>query len=105
MVRAVGSLGFRGVGFAARPPELASVLLFVRVMNKQDATQPTGLQKNPDEWKTGDEPMTASQRSYLETLAQDNDVTVDENLTKAEASKLIDELRERSPRLAGDPTK
>ena len=66
-----------------------------------DATQP-GLQRDPDEWKTGDEPMTASQRSYLETLAQDTGETVDENLTKAEASKKIDELRERSPRVNGD---
>ena len=57
------------------------------------------LQKDPDEWKTGDEPMTASQRSYLNTLAQDTGEDVDENLTKAEASKLIDDLRDRSPRL------
>jgi hypothetical protein len=71
-------------------------------MNKQDDTQQPGLQKDPDDWKTGDEPMTASQRSYLETLARDNDETVDENLTKAEASKRIDELRERSPRLSGE---
>jgi hypothetical protein len=81
---------------------LARVLLFIRVMEKPHTTQPGGLQKDPDEWKTGDEPMTASQRSYLETLAHDNDETVDENLTKAEASKLIDELRERSPRLSGE---
>jgi hypothetical protein len=59
----------------------------------------TGLQRDPDEWKTGDEPMTAAQRSYLETLCHDNNETFDENLTKAEASKRIDELRERSPRL------
>jgi hypothetical protein len=74
-------------------------------MTKQaepDNNQQPGLQKDPDNWKTGDEPMTASQRSYLETLAQDNGETVDENLTKAEASKLIDELRERSPRLSGE---
>lgn len=65
-----------------------------------DPTQ--ALQKDPDQWKTGDEPMTAAQRSYLETLAQDTGETVDEDLTKAEASKLIDELRERSPRLTGE---
>jgi hypothetical protein len=62
------------------------------------------LQKDPDEWKTGDEPMTASQRSYLETLAQDTGEQVEEGLTKAEASKLIDELRQRSPRVSGDGT-
>jgi hypothetical protein len=60
-----------------------------------------GLQRDPDEWKTGDEPMTAAQRSYLETLCRDTDRTFDDTLTKAEASKLIDELREQSPRLSG----
>jgi len=59
------------------------------------------VQKGPDDWKTGDEPMTPAQRSYLNTLAQDTGETVDENLTKAEASKKIDELRKESPRLAG----
>jgi hypothetical protein len=58
------------------------------------------LQRDPDDWKTGDEPMTAAQRSYLETLCNDTGETFDDNLTKAEASKMIDELRERSPRLA-----
>jgi hypothetical protein len=67
-------------------------------MSTQD-TNPGGLQRDPDEWKTGDEPMTAAQRSYLATLAAETGETVDDNLTKAEASKLIDELRERSPRL------
>jgi hypothetical protein len=57
--------------------------------------------KDPDDWKTGDEPMTPAQRSYLDTLAQDTGETVDENLTKAEASKKIDELRRESPRLTG----
>ena len=58
------------------------------------------LQKDPDQWKTGDEPMTASQRSYLETLATDVGEELEaDGLTKAEASKLIDELRERSPRV------
>jgi hypothetical protein len=71
-------------------------------MIKQGDTHQPGLQKDPDDWKTGDEPMTASQRSYLETLARDNDESVDENLTKAEASKRIDQLRERSPRLSGE---
>ena len=59
-----------------------------------------GLQRDPDEWKTGDEPMTAAQRSYLETLCRDTGEELDDTLTKAEASKRIDELRERSPRLS-----
>ena len=61
-----------------------------------------GLQRDPDEWKTGDEPMTPAQRSYLETLCRDTGEAFDESLTKAEASKRIDELRERSPRLTQD---
>ena len=60
------------------------------------------LQKDPDEWKTGDEPATPAQRSYLETLAQDTGDRVEDDLTKAEASKKIDELREKSPRVNGD---
>ena len=57
--------------------------------------------KNPDEWKTGDEPMTGAQRSYLKTLSDEANVPFEENLTKAEASKRIDELKQRSDRLAG----
>jgi hypothetical protein len=69
----------------------------------QPEQNPTsGLQKDPDEWKTGDEPMTAAQRSYLETLSADTGESVEADLTKAEASKKIDELRERSPRVQQD---
>jgi Protein of unknown function (DUF3072) len=64
-----------------------------------DPAQPS-LQRDPDEWKTGDEPMTDAQRSYLETLCRDTGEEFDEQLSKAEASKRIDELRARSPRLA-----
>jgi hypothetical protein len=70
-------------------------------MSNQAANNPdqTGLQRDPDEWKTGDEPMTAAQRSYLETLCRDTGEDFDDTLSKADASKRIDELRERSPRL------
>ena len=50
--------------------------------------------KHPDDWTTGDEPMTGAQRSYLSTLAEEAHVDVDEHLTKAEASKKIEELQE-----------
>jgi hypothetical protein len=69
--------------------------------NSRAESEP-GLQKDPDDWKTGDEPMTAAQRSYLETLSRETGEPLDENLTKAEASKRIDELRQRSPRVATD---
>jgi hypothetical protein len=74
-------------------------LLSIRLMKTDDTDQPA-LQRDPDEWKTGDEPMTAAQRSYLETLCRDTGEEFDETLSKADASKRIDELRERSPRLA-----
>jgi hypothetical protein len=54
--------------------------------------------KNPDDWTTGDEPMTGAQRSYLKTLSEEAKVEVDENLTKAEASKRIDELQQKTGR-------
>ena len=64
-----------------------------------DTDQPA-LQRDPDEWKTGDEPMTDAQRSYLETLCRETGEEFAKTLSKADASKRIDELRERSPRLA-----
>jgi hypothetical protein len=49
--------------------------------------------KDPDEWVTGDEPMTGPQESYLHTLAHEAGEPVDGDLTKAEASEKIDELK------------
>lgn len=69
---------------------------------QQPLDQEAGLVRDPDAWKSGDEPMTAAQRSYLETLSRDIGQDVQDDLTKAEASKLIDELRERSPRVNSD---
>jgi hypothetical protein len=54
--------------------------------------------KDPDEWTTGDEPMTGAQESYLHTLATEAGEEVTEDLTKAEASKRIDELRQKTGR-------
>ena len=54
--------------------------------------------KDPDAWTTGDEPMTGAQRSYLHTLADEAGVEADDELTKAEASKRIDELQEETGR-------
>ena len=63
--------------------------------------QPTpNPEKDPEDWATGDEPMTGPQASYLSTLAQQagEQFDPDKPLTKAEASKLIDELQERTGR-------
>jgi Protein of unknown function (DUF3072) len=54
--------------------------------------------KRPDDWKTGDEPETAAQRSYLETLSQEAGEEPPERLTKAEAAKQIERLQERTGR-------
>jgi Protein of unknown function (DUF3072) len=55
-------------------------------------------QKDPADWTTGDEPMTGAQRSYLTTLSEEAKVPVDPGLTKAEASKRIDELQQMTGR-------
>jgi len=54
--------------------------------------------KDPDEWTTGDEPMTGAQHSYLKTLSDEAKVDFDETLTKSEASKRIDELQHQTGR-------
>jgi hypothetical protein len=58
--------------------------------------------KDPDEWSTGDEPMTGAQRSYLKTLSDEAGVETDDTLSKADASKRIDELQERTGRGTGN---
>ncbi|MEV4313071.1 DUF3072 domain-containing protein [Actinocrispum sp. NPDC049592] len=60
-------------------------------------TQPNP-EKDPEDWTTGDEPMTGPQESYLHTLAQEAGVQVPDALTKAEASQLIDQLQEKTGR-------
>jgi hypothetical protein len=63
-----------------------------------EAADTGNMIKDPDSWVTGDEPLTGAQRSYLHTLAEEAGEEVDDDLTKAEASKLIDELREKTGR-------
>lgn len=60
--------------------------------------QPASAQKDPDQWVTGDESMTGPQASYLHTLAQEAGESVEDSLTKAEASKKIDQLQEKTGR-------
>jgi len=55
-------------------------------------------EKDPADWVTAEEPMTGPQESYLRTLAQEAGEDLPANLTKAEASKLIDTLQERTGR-------
>lgn len=75
------------------------------------ADEPTGdvlgaptsgtTEKDPDDWVTGDEPMTGAQRSYLDTLTRDAGETLSADLTKAEASEHIERLQEATGRGAG----
>jgi hypothetical protein len=58
-------------------------------MSESDQT----LEKDPADWVTGDEPATGAQKSYLETLTRGTDVQVPEELSKADASRRIDELK------------
>ncbi|MGW0390497.1 DUF3072 domain-containing protein [Streptomyces sp. NPDC003042] len=54
--------------------------------------------KDVEEWVTGDEPATGPQLSYLHTLARETSEEIPPNLTKAEASRMIDRLQKASPR-------
>lgn len=54
--------------------------------------------KDPEEWVTGEEPMTGAQDSYLHTLARDAGEEVPEQMTKAEASRKIEKLQEKTGR-------
>ncbi len=69
-------------------------------MANQNADQQQGsnTEKDPDEWVTGDEPMTGAQQSYLKTLSDEAGEPFDESISKAEASKRIDELQEKTGR-------
>jgi hypothetical protein len=67
-------------------------------MNEQLSPQDNPA-KDPRDWVTGDEPMTGPQKSYLQTLAREAGREVDlDALSKAEASRLIDELQAASGR-------
>jgi hypothetical protein len=60
--------------------------------------KPDNTIKNPDDWKTGNEEMTGAQNSYLHTLADEAGEKVNNDLTKAEAAKKIDELQKKTGR-------
>ena len=60
---------------------------------------PTGnAVKDPDDWVSGDEAMTGAQASYLQTLSEEAGAEIDPSLSKADASKRIDELRGKTRR-------
>ena len=64
--------------------------------DRKTADTQDGAIKDPAEWTTGEEPMTGAQDSYVHTLARKAGEEVPDEMTKAEASKKIDELREKT---------
>jgi len=66
-------------------------------LNNPKAEPTDNAKKDPDEWLSGDDPMTGAQASYLKTLCEQAGTpeAFNDNLTKAEASKLIDEMRKK----------
>jgi hypothetical protein len=68
------------------------------MQSKKNTAENSNRLKNPDDWVTGDEEMTGAQESYLHTLAEEASEDVDADLTKAEASKQIDRLQQKTGR-------
>lgn len=63
--------------------------------------QPSNRQKDPEDWVTGDEPMTGAQASYLKTLSEEAGEEFNGELSKAEASERIDALQSKTGRGQG----
>jgi hypothetical protein len=72
-------------------------------MSERDrqTANPRGAIKDPEDWVTGEEPWTAAQASYLQTLSREAGTDPPEELTKAEAAQLIEDLQQRTGRGAG----
>lgn len=49
--------------------------------------------KDPKDWVTKDEAMTGAQASYLKTLSEEAGKPFDPELTKAQASEMIEALQ------------
>ena len=68
---------------------------------KTDPNPGSNTVKDPADWTTGDEPMTGAQASYLKTLTEEaGQDYAEEGLTKAEASRRIDDLRKATGKAA-----
>jgi hypothetical protein len=65
---------------------------------KRDPEPSSNTVKDPDDWTTGEERMTGAQASYLKTLSEEAGEEFDPGLTKAEASRRIDALQEKTGR-------
>jgi hypothetical protein len=67
-------------------------------MSEEPPQRGSNVEKDPSDWITGDEPMTGAQASYLRTLSERAGEAFDPNLTKAEASRRIGELQQKTRR-------
>ena len=65
---------------------------------KRDPEPGSNTIKDPDDWTTGDEKMTGAQASYLKTLSEEAGEEFDPEMTKADASRRIDELQAKTGR-------
>jgi hypothetical protein len=65
---------------------------------KRDPEPGSNTIKDPDDWTTGDEKMTGAQASYLKTLSEEAGEEFDPELSKADASRRIDELQAKTGR-------
>jgi hypothetical protein len=65
---------------------------------KRDPEPGSNTIKDPDDWTTGEERMTGAQASYLKTLSEEAGEEFDPELSKAEASRRIDALQEKTGR-------
>jgi hypothetical protein len=72
---------------------------------KVESRASSNIEKDPDDWVSGDDPMTGAQASYLKTLAEQahEPDAFSERLTKAEASKRIDALKAKLELFDGPP--
>ena len=67
------------------------------IMSSPKTSTTSNTAKDPDDWVSGDEPMTGAQASYLKTLSEQahDPSAYEDGLTKAEASKRIEMLKQR----------
>ena len=79
----------RGAGAHQPPPSSAAG------SRPREAGSSGNTVKDPEDWTTGDEPMTGAQRSYLRTLCEEAGEPMDETL-KGRASERIAALQRRT---------
>ena len=79
-------------------PNVSPPAIFRLMSDADEKPAMQNPEKDPEDWTTGDEPMTGPQRSYLQTLCREAKEDFDDTLTKAEASKKIEELQAKTGR-------